>query len=59
MREREAKVGLEGDDAAAKWLDEHDPPPAPATPKSAHKSKTLHRFRQQQQRSAPPDDDAR
>jgi hypothetical protein len=49
MRQREAAAGLDADDAAAKWLDEHDPPPAPAPPKSAHKSKTLHRFRQQQQ----------
>jgi hypothetical protein len=50
MREREANVGLEPDDSAARWLDEHDPPPVPETPKSAHKSKTLHRFRQQQQK---------
>jgi hypothetical protein len=50
MREREAKAGLEADDAAAKWLDEHDPPPAPETPKSAHKSKALHQFRQQQKK---------
>jgi hypothetical protein len=50
MREREANAGLEPDDAAARWLDEHDPPPAPETPKSARKSKALHRFRQQQQR---------
>jgi hypothetical protein len=49
MREREANVGLDPDDAAAKWLFEHDAPPPPATPKSAHKSKALHRFRQQQQ----------
>jgi hypothetical protein len=49
MREREASVGLEADDAAAKWLAEHDPPPAPETPKAARKSKTLHRFRRQQQ----------
>ena len=49
MREREARVGLDPDDPAAQWLGEHDPPPAPATPKSARKSKTLHRFRQQQQ----------
>jgi hypothetical protein len=58
MREREASVGMDPDDAAAKWLDEHDPPPAPETPKSARKSKTLHRFRQTQ-RSARPDDDPR
>jgi hypothetical protein len=46
MREREAKAGLDADDAAAQWLQENDPPPPPQTPKSAHKSKALHRFRQ-------------
>lgn len=56
MREREAAAGLDPDDDAAKWLGEHDPPQAPETPKSARKSKALHRFRQQQaQRSATPD----
>ena len=50
MREREANVGLDPDDAAANWLDEHDPPPVPETPKSARKSKALHRFRQQQKK---------
>ena len=49
MREREANVGMDPDDAAAKWLDEHDPPPAPETPKSARKSKALHRFRRHQE----------
>jgi hypothetical protein len=48
MRDREASVGLEPDDPAAEWLAEHDPPPAPKTPKSAKKSVTLHRFRQRQ-----------
>jgi hypothetical protein len=48
MREREASVGLDPDDPAAEWLAEHDPPPAPKTPKSAKKSVTLHRFRQRQ-----------
>jgi hypothetical protein len=48
MRDREASVGLEPDDAAAEWLAQHDPPPAPKTPKSAKKSVTLHRFRQRQ-----------
>jgi hypothetical protein len=47
MNERERAVGLESDDEAARWLDEHDPKPPPATPKSAHKSKLLHRWRQQ------------
>jgi len=47
LTERERAVGLEPDDEAARWLGEHDPKPAPATPKSAHKSKLLHRWRQQ------------
>jgi hypothetical protein len=46
MRDREATVGLEPDDAAAEWLAAHDPPPAPKAPKSVKKSVTLHRFRQ-------------
>jgi hypothetical protein len=51
MREREASAGLEPDDEAARWLDEHDPAPPPKTPKSAKKSVTLHRFRQRQDRA--------
>jgi len=47
MREREASVGLEADDAAAAWLAAHDPPSPPPTPKSAKKSVTLHRFKRQ------------
>jgi hypothetical protein len=47
LTERERAVGLEPDDEAARWLGEHDPTPPPATPKSAHKSKLLHRWRQQ------------
>jgi hypothetical protein len=60
MRERERSAGLDSDDAAARWLHEHDPPPAPETPKSARKSKALHRFRrrQEERRSASPDDHA-
>jgi hypothetical protein len=58
MRERERAVGLDAGDAAAKWLEEHDPPPEPETPKAARKSKALHRFRQQR-RSAPPDEQPR
>jgi hypothetical protein len=46
LTERERAVGLDPDDEAARWLDEHDPKPPPATPKSAHKSKALHRWRQ-------------
>jgi hypothetical protein len=45
MREREASVGLDGDDAAARWLAEHEPPPAADEPKAARKSKLLHQFR--------------
>jgi hypothetical protein len=45
MREREASVGLDPEDEAAKWLAEHDAPPAPPAPKSAKKSVSLHRFR--------------
>lgn len=50
--ERERNVGLDPEDEAAKWLDENDPPPAPATPKSASKSKELHRWRQRQARGS-------
>jgi Ser/Thr protein kinase RdoA (MazF antagonist) len=42
--ERERAVGLEPEDAAAKWLAEHDPPPPPPESKSAKKSKAVHRF---------------
>jgi hypothetical protein len=58
MREREQTVGLDAEDAAARWLDEHDAPPPPEEPKAARKSKALHRFRQAQ-RSAPPDNKPR
>ena len=47
LTKRERSVGLEVDDAAARGLGEHDPKPPPATPKSVHKSKLLHRWRQQ------------
>jgi hypothetical protein len=48
--ERERAIGLDPDDEAARWLAEHDPDPEPHTPKAARKSKTLHRWRQQQAR---------
>jgi hypothetical protein len=51
LGDRERAIGLDPDDEAARWLEEHDPPPAPATPKAAHKSKALHRWRQRQQQS--------
>jgi hypothetical protein len=45
LAERERQVGLEEEDAAARWLAEHDPPPEPTLPKAARKSKTLHQWR--------------
>jgi hypothetical protein len=48
--ERERAVGLDPEDEAARWLEEHDPKPPPPEPKAAKKSKAVHRFRQRQQR---------
>ncbi|HEY6962459.1 MAG TPA: hypothetical protein VI408_11265 [Gaiellaceae bacterium] len=45
MNERERNVGLDADDAAARWLEEHHPAPPPRPSKSASKSKLLHRWR--------------
>jgi hypothetical protein len=50
LGERERMVGLEPDDDAARWLQDNDPKPEPNQPKSASKSKQLHRWRQSQQR---------
>jgi hypothetical protein len=50
LAERERAAGLDPEDDAARWLAEHDPAPPPATPKSASKSRTLHRWRQEQLR---------
>jgi hypothetical protein len=46
LGEREQAVGLDSDDDAARWLAEHEPKPQLTPPKSAGKSKTLHRWRQ-------------
>ena len=51
LAERERATGLDPEDAAARWLQENDRRPPPPAPKSATKSKTLHRWRQQQQRN--------
>jgi hypothetical protein len=48
--ERERQTGIDFDDAAARWLEAQDPPPAPPPSKSKFKSKELHRWREQQQR---------
>jgi hypothetical protein len=49
--ERERQTGLDPEDEAARWLEEHDPKPAAPEPKSRFKSKELHRWRQKQQKS--------
>jgi hypothetical protein len=48
--ERERAVGVDPEDDAARWLEEHDPTPPTREPKAAKKSKAVHRFRQRQQR---------
>jgi hypothetical protein len=45
MREREKHVGLEADDDAARWLEEHEPTVEQPPPKAAGKSKALHQWR--------------
>jgi hypothetical protein len=51
LGERERSVGLDPEDEATRWLNEHDPSPKPQSPKSAGKSKALHQWRQRQQRN--------
>jgi hypothetical protein len=50
LGERERAVGLDPNDEAARWLEEHDPPRKPEPPKSETKSKVLHQWRQRRQR---------
>jgi hypothetical protein len=50
LGDRERQVGIDNDDEAARWLEEHDPKPAPPAPKSVGKSKALHRWRQRESR---------
>jgi hypothetical protein len=50
MREREQSAGLDPQDEAARWLDEHEPKPEPKTPKAAHKNKALHQWRRREGR---------
>jgi hypothetical protein len=50
LGERERTVGLDPEDEATRWLDEHGAPPKPQPPKAASKSKALHQWRQRQQR---------
>jgi hypothetical protein len=48
LGEQERELGLDPNDDASRWLEEHDPKPEPEPPKAATKSKTLHRWRQRQ-----------
>jgi hypothetical protein len=48
--ERERNLGLDPEDEAAKWIEEHAPTQPAPTPKAGRKSVTLHRWRQAQQR---------
>ena len=49
--ERERQTGLDPEDEAAKWLEEHEQAPSPPESKSRFKSKELHRWRRRQQNS--------
>jgi hypothetical protein len=46
--DRERQAGLDPDDDAARWLEEHDPKPPPPESKSRFKSRELHRWRRAQ-----------
>jgi hypothetical protein len=46
--ERERAAGLDPEDEAARWLEEHDPKPPPPVSKSVAKSKALHRWRRRE-----------
>ena len=48
MREREATVGLDSEDDAARWLAGTTRPRRPASPKSLGKNKLLHQWRRRQ-----------
>jgi hypothetical protein len=50
LKRGERAVGVDPEDDAARWLEEHDPKPPPPEPKATKKSKAVHRFRQRQQR---------
>jgi len=47
MAKRERATGLDPEDDATRWLEQHEPKPEPVRPKSASKSKALHRWRRQ------------
>jgi hypothetical protein len=50
LSERERTVGIDPDDAAGRWLEEHEPAAEPEPSKARFKSKTLHRWRRREAR---------
>jgi hypothetical protein len=48
--EREQTMGLDPDDEASRWIEEHDAAPKAPASKASRKSKALHRWRQAQLR---------